>query len=1015
VGDAQSVPDLPDDIDGFTNCLLWLVATRATALVDLLFTAGLSHPRTSVRAKRGKGTPAVLVMADGHHIPTPALIARLIAAGEMARERGIPAADHPAWAMGLPELIAGLDDAGKALEQGRMTALRTLVARAMNAPPSFKESWITDLAAVCGLSPAEADLLRVSRGYAHEPVNTEVLARVIARTLRSPAAGRGHPGGAPPGRRMLPREPAAFTGRADELRRLLAESDVRVFTIGGLPGIGKTALAVHAAHRLAPRYPDGQYFIALHGHTPGQPAAAPEDALASLLLMDGVAPGQISPGLEPRAALWRSRTAGRKILLVLDDASGPAQVEPLLPGTPGSLVLVTSRSRLTDLAGVRAIPLDTLPPAESAALFTRLADRPVLDAADVARIVDLCGRLPLAIAVLARQLYHHPAWSAASLAAEQAAARDRLSPLANDDPAVSAAFDLSYAGLAEDLRRLLRRLGLFPGSEIEPWAVAALDGTDPAAARRGLNALYDRHLLTETEPGRFRLHDLLRDYAIRLAENDPASERTEAVARLADFYLGAAASAGRLITTGRRRPPLPAPAATGPVAVPEFTDLHTANRWLASERLNLDAMLRLTASVYPAHAVAILAACAFFLGRGHADQGLQLSRTILQTASAIADDALQGWAFLGAAEFQRATGDLRAALASTGQALELFRAAGETAGEADATLHLGWLSYLAGDPQAAARHLSRALELFRSIGDAIGEAHALSHLSQLNYTRSDYQGALAKAELASRIYAEHRLPEGQRGALHQLAVVQQETGDFPAAMSNFTAALDLARLMHDRNGEATERTHLGYLQTLSGQHAESVRNLTAALKALRDVGNKLAEATAHNFLGAAQRRGGDPAAALHSQQEAGRLYRDCGSRPGEANAFLELARAQHELTGDLAQALATTEQAVAIFREVQDPISQAEARNNIGDFHLAAGDPESARNSYRQALALIGDASVPLELARALEGIARTYPPATRPPEVTRQLRQALSLYQRLGSPDGAHAAALLSGESQPA
>ena len=1008
------MPDLPDDIYGFTDCLLWLVATRATALADLLYAAGLSHPHTGVRAKRSKGTPAVLVMADGHHIPTPALIARLIAAGEMARERGIPAADRPAWAMGLRELFAGLDDAAKTLEQSRMTALRTPVARAMNAPPSFKESWIADLAAVCGLTPEEADLLRVSRGYAHEPVSTEVLARVITRTLQSPV-DRGQPGGAPTGRRMLPREPTAFTGRADELRRLLAETDVRIFTIGGLPGIGKTALAVRAAHQLASRYPDGQYFLALHGHTPGQPAADPEDALASLLLMDGVAPGQIPPGREPRAALWRSRTAGRKVLLVLDDASGPAQVEPLLPGTPGSLVLITSRSRLTDLAGVRAISLDTLPSPESAALFTRLADRPVLDAADVARIVELCGRLPLAIAVLARQLHHHPAWSAATLAAEQAVARYRLSTLANDDPAVSAAFDLSYAGLPADLRRLLRRLGLFPGGEIEPWAVAALDGTDLAAARRGLNALYDRHLLTETEPDRFRLHDLLRDYVIRLAEEDPAAERTEAVARLADFYLGAAASAGRLITTGRRHPPVPAPAATEPVTVPEFTDLHAPNRWLATERLNLDAVLRLTASRYPAHAVAILASCAAFLARGYGTQGLKLSLSVLQTAGTAGDEPLHGWAFLGAAEFQRATGDLPGALASTSQAVDLFRSATDTAGEADAILHLGWMYHLTGDYQVAARHLAQALGLFRSLGDELGEAHALSLLAWVDYSTTDYQSAVSKARQAARVYAKHGLADGLRSAQYQLAVVQQETGDFPAAMASFAAALEATLSLRDRHAEATMRAHLAYLQSLTGRTAEAVLGLATALRIHREVGNRLGEATALNFLGVAHRRSGDAAAAVTSQREAAAIYRICGSRLGEANALLELGRSQHQLTGEVAQALATTEQALQVFRELGDPVSQAEARNNIGDFHLASGDPESARNSYREALALIGDASVPLELARALEGIARTYPPATRPPEITRQLRRALSLYQRLGSPDGAHAAALLSGESQPA
>jgi tetratricopeptide (TPR) repeat protein len=988
VADTHDVPDLPQEIDGFTDSLLWLVATRATSLVDRLFAAGLAHQHTGVRVRKDGAAPVGPVLADGHHIPTPALIARLIAAGEMAHEHGVPGQDRPVWAMNLPQLLAALDEDGRTRVKRRMTALRTSVARAMQAPPSFKESWIADLAAVCGLTPGEAELLRVSRGYGHEPVDREVLARVITRTLQSPAARRDDPaarrdhlGAAPSARRMLPREPAAFTGREDELRRLLAgtESDARVIAISGLPGIGKTALAVQAAHLLAPRFPDGQFFLGLGGDTPADPA----DALATLLLMAGTAPSQIPPGLEPKAALWRDRSAGRQILLMLDNASSPAQIEPLLPGTPGSLVLLTSRSRFTTLAGAHAIPLDTLPPEESAELFIRLAARPVLDVAEVAQIVRLCGYLPLAIAALARQLHHHPAWTAASLAADQATALNEDSPQLN---AVAAAFDLSYTGLPPTLRRLIRRVGLFPGNEIDSWTAAALDGVDVATARRALNALYDRHLLIETAPGRFRLHDLLRGPAMRLAERDLASERTAAIARLADFYLGAAAAAGRHIPSGWRRGHVAVLAVTAPAAVPGFADSAAAYRWLITERANLDATLQAIAPLFPAHAVAILAATATFLTRGYNGQGLRLSRSALQGASAVEDGVLQGWAILGVAEFEHSTGDLRAALASSGQALSLFHLAGESAGEADATLQAGWLCYLTGDYDGAARQLSHALDLYRSLGDVIGEAHAFAHLGYVSYVNCEYQDAVAKTKLAAGIYAEHDVTDGERGALNQLAFIQREMGDFPAAMANFATALDLSITLRDRHGEATVRTHLAYLQILTGHDDDAACGLKAALETHREVGNKHGEATALNYLGVAQRRRGDAAAAVTSQELSARLYRACGSTLGEANASLELGRSQHQLTGDLAQALATTERALQLFSELNDPVSQAEAHNNIGDFYLTSGNPEAARDSYQQALSLIGDASVPLERARAMEGIARTYPPSARPPEATRQL-----------------------------
>ena len=320
------------------------------------------------------------------------------------------------------------------------------------------------------------------------------------------AAARGRAGaaGVPAGIRALPRDVASFTGRQAELRELAGAAAgmggvVGIHAIGGMAGIGKTAFAVHAAHQLAPQFPGGQVFLPLHGHTPGQRPVDPADALASLLLTAGVPAAQIPPGLEARMALWRDWLAGRQLLLVLDDAASSEQVLPLLPGAAGSLVLVTSRRHLSALEDATAISLDTLPPGEAAGLLVRLAARSGLSPDDpaVGEITRLCGYLPLAIGMAARQLHHHPAWTAAGRAAELAAARDRLELMATENLSVSAAFDLSYADLAEEQQRLFRWLGLHPGADIDAYAAAALDGTDLAAARRGLEALYDQYLLTE--------------------------------------------------------------------------------------------------------------------------------------------------------------------------------------------------------------------------------------------------------------------------------------------------------------------------------------------------------------------------------------------------------------------------------------------------------------------------------------------------------------------------------------
>src|SRR5580698_9404672 len=319
------------------------------------------------------------------------------------------------------------------------------------------------------------------------------------------AAARGHvvPGrargrGVAAATRTLPRDVASFTGRQYELAELAdaaagAGGVVSIHAIGGMAGIGKTAFAVHAAHRLAGRFPGGQIFLPLHAHTPGQQPVDPADALASLLLTIGVPAGQIPADMAARTGLWRDRLAGRQLLLILDDAASSEQIRPLLPGAGGSLVLVTSRRRLTALEDAQTISLDALPPGEAAGLLVRLAGRAGLSADDpaLAKITRLCGYLPLAIGMVARQLRHHPAWSAAGRAAELASARDRLELMETENLSVAAAFDLSYGQLGADQQRLFRRLGLHPGPDIDAYAAAALHDIDLSLARRALDALYD--------------------------------------------------------------------------------------------------------------------------------------------------------------------------------------------------------------------------------------------------------------------------------------------------------------------------------------------------------------------------------------------------------------------------------------------------------------------------------------------------------------------------------------------
>jgi transcriptional regulator with XRE-family HTH domain len=486
-----------------------------------------------------------------------------------------------------------------------------------------------ELAEATGLSPRS--LSDLERGIATTPRRDTVRLLADALHLTGPARaefeavarGRSVPAGTGKGRaaaatQTLPRDIASFTGRQQELRELVDAAGpggvVGIHAIGGMAGVGKTAFAVHAAHQLAPRFPDGQIFLPLHGHSPGQQPVDPGDALASLLLMAGVPAGQVPPGVEARMALWRDRLAGRQLLLVLDDAASSEHVLPLLPGAGRSVVLVTSRRHLSALEDATAISLDTLPPGEAAALLVRLAARSGLGPADpaVGEIIRLCGYLPLAIGMVARQLHHHPSWSLAGRAAELAAARDRLELMATENVSVAAAFNLSYEDLTEDQRRLFRRLGLHPGTDVDAYAAAALDDTDLAAARRGLEGLYDQYLLTEPVQGRYRLHDLIGEHARALAGRlDADRDRDQATARLLDYYQHSAALAETLLTHRTHRTYR---TQLSPAAVPALASREQALAWARAERANLLACLdHATGSGEHARVVALTAGLASLL------------------------------------------------------------------------------------------------------------------------------------------------------------------------------------------------------------------------------------------------------------------------------------------------------------------------------------------------------------------------------------------------------------------
>ena len=359
--------------------------------------------------------------------------------------------------------------------------------------------------------------------------------------------------------RALPRDTAAFTGRAAELRQLQdAAGAGGIVVIGGMAGAGKTALAIRAARQLAPATPTGRSSCRCTPTPPASGPPRPPPRWPACCRPSGSPPGQIPPSPDARASLWRDRVAGQRLLLVLDDAASSDQVRPLLPGTAGALVLITSPAA-ADRAGRR----HRHQPGHLAARRCRRAAGPPGGPArpgprqtrPLPRSRALCGFLPLALGMAARQLYHHPAWTPADLAADLAAARDRAALIHAEDLSVAAALDRSYQDLTAAEQHMFPCLGLHPGTDIDAWAAAALAGVPVSEARRELEGLYDHYLLTETARGRYRFHDLIRQHARALAAARPPADRDAAITRLLDYYLHTARAAARHLD------PRPAPGA----------------------------------------------------------------------------------------------------------------------------------------------------------------------------------------------------------------------------------------------------------------------------------------------------------------------------------------------------------------------------------------------------------------------------------------------------------------------
>lgn len=825
--------------------------------------------------------------------------------------------------------------------------------------------------------------------------------------------------------RTLLREEPAFTGREAELAELaaLAESAgsaepagagrVAIRTIDGMPGVGKTALALRAAHRLAGHYPDGQIFLRLHAHSAGHRPVDPAEALAELLRGAGVDPRDLPEGLDARAALWRDRLAGRRVLLVLDDAEGPAQIEPLLPGTGGCLVLVTSRRRVAALDGATPMALDTLPPGDAVRLFARLARREPLAgaAADAAReLVALCGRLPLAVVLLAGRLAHRPTWDLAEFTAELSAAHDRLGQLAAGERAVAAAFETSYRALPTERRLLFRRLGLHPGTDTEARATAALVDLPVAAAGEALEALYDDHLVDSPVRGRYQLHDLMHVYARDLALRDPEDDRERAVGRLLDHYGHAAERADQHLAERPRPTPAIGPAApdTTRDTVPELADRERALAWMRAERANLVACARhATAAGEGPRALRLTAALAAFLNlQGPWDEAAGLQRAAATVARAVGDRRAEAGALREEGRVRAVTGDYAAAADLARRAGELYAAVGDGLGEAVTLVELGRTHAMTGEFAPAADLFRRALARYTALDSREGQAHARRDFGQLLMVTGDIAGAADHLAASLARYRELDDRQGQAHALRELGRVRVLSGDLDAAVGLFEQAIDLYREVGGRHGEAAALGELGRARLLTGEPSAAADLAQQVLDLCRELGSRHGEATALLELGRARVATGElPAAERLCRRSLG-LFTTLGNTHGEAHALHELGRVSLA-AGDLPAARQGLDRALTRFERVGDRLGEAGVLNSVGGALLAADDPAGALAHHERALALARRINSPLDTAHALEGVARAHARTGNTAAAVAALGEAVAHYPRLGAA-AAPAAALL-------
>ncbi|WP_229075084.1 helix-turn-helix domain-containing protein [Actinoplanes sp. DH11] len=800
---------------------------------------------------------------------------------------------------------------------------------------------------------------------------------------------------------QLRRDLPTFTGRAAELDRLRtavetarsAGTVIAVHAVDGKPGVGKTAFANHAAHRLGRQFPDTRLFIDLHGYTSDRSPLTAGEALEQLLKAVGVPAGAIPATLDERAALWRVRMAGQRALLVLDNAIDAGQVTPLLPNGPHTLVLVTSRRRLVELEAA-TVALDVLPPDEAAEMFRRVVGRDLPEDSPVDEVVRLCGHLPLAISLAAARIRNRRALSVAELARRLGAEHRRLSELRVRNVEVTAALHLSFDALDAEQRRFFRTLGLHPGADVDGYAAAALCALPVDDGVAHLEGLYGDNLVDEYVYGRFQMHDLVRDYLDELNKEVAENDRERARGALFDYYEQVSWLADRHLTP-RRDDPAPPSFFTG--SIPPIGDRRQAVTWLSADRANVIACLGVLDDRSP-RLVRMTTAISCHLRRtGPWDTVIRLQQRAAEAAAALGETR----------HAERARLELAIALRNHGDYDAALTVLDDLPSDVDSLLERGTVRMLLGGYDQARADYQAALGLARAAGDEHDVANALLELGTLHYLLDHYDEAVALLSEARTHYERLGDEPGLASVLRNLGNTWYFMDRYAEAIDALERARDLGRELDLPLVEAQATTKLGSVLRLMGRHEDALRRLDEARELTRRLADRSLEAEILIDTGAALRELGHIDESETAFAESIELYDQIGEDLGRACALKEygdlLVTAQR-----LDDARSRLVEARDLYRSLKERLGQAAVDNSLGRLESMAGRPGEAVRAHESALAVALEVATPLEEAEARLGTAEALAQLGRTDEARAAAQAARALLLSISAAGVDRADALL-------